>query len=112
MLHFSLVRAYFYWLVIYTDTSGTFSSAGAGWLCTAGLKPRERSLAGGSGKGPTPGTLQQCKNKFTVGSGIILTLMKSFAWGERVCISSPLPHGSVLRIDSFWMWMNTRKQNI
>lgn len=83
------------------------------------LKTRERSLAGGSGEGPTPGTLQQHKTKFTVGSGIILTLMKSLAWGERVCISLPLPHGSVLRIDSFWMriykyqrYINTRKQNI
>lgn len=76
------------------------------------LKTRERSLAGGSGKGPAPGTIQQCKNKFTVGSGVILTLMKSLAWGERVCISSLLPHASVLRIDSFWMRINTRKQNI
>lgn len=38
MLNFSLVRVYFYWLAFYTDASGTFSSAGVGWLCAAGLK--------------------------------------------------------------------------
>lgn len=30
----------------------------------------------------------------------------------RVCISLPLPHGSVLRKDSFWMRINTRKLNV
>lgn len=38
--------------------------------------------------------------------------MKPPTWGERVCISLPLPHGSVLRIDSFWMRIKARKQNI
>lgn len=76
------------------------------------LETREGSLAGGSGKGPAPGTLQQRENEFTVGSGVILSLVKSLAWGERICISLPLPHVSVLRIESFWMRINTRKQNI
>lgn len=109
MLHFLLARIYFYWLVFYTDTSGTFSSAGVGWLGTAVLKLQKGAWLGSLGKVPQPGIPQQHKNKFAVGPEILIP-MKSPTWGERVCISSPLPHGSVLRIDSFWMRINARKK--
>lgn len=52
MLHFSLVSIYFYWLVFYPDTWGTFSSVGAPWLCTAGLKLEKGAWLGGLGKVP------------------------------------------------------------
>lgn len=111
MLHFLLVRIYFYWLVFYTDTSGTSSSARVGWLGSAVLKLQKGAWLGSLGKVPQPGIPQQHKNEFAVGSEILI-LMKSPTWSERVCTSLPLPHGSVLRIDSFWMRINARKQNI
>lgn len=36
----------------------------------------------GSGKGLAPGTIQQGKNEFTVGSSEIILALKSLAWGE------------------------------
>lgn len=98
MLNFLLVRIYFCWPVFYTDTSGNFSSAGAGWLCPAGLKLEKGAWWGVWERSHTrnPTAAQNWVYfRFRDNS----TLMKSPARGERVCMSMSLPHTSVLRVD-------------
>lgn len=119
MLHFSLVRIYFYWLVFYADTSGTFSSAGAGWLCTAGLKLERGAWGGGWAEECDWVWERSCTRNHTARQKWVYcrqfrdnTCSEIPCLGWRVCISSPLPHVSVLRMDSFWVRINTRKQNI